>query len=88
MPTTNEIRALAIQRARDKGDWIVLSEGNDYAGYVIAYHEGRHTNWYREMIIIDGEYEVETVRCQPPLVSSGQISDRMSQLREQFSISQ
>lgn len=62
-PSTKDLQEHAIQAARDK-KWMVLSAGDDYKAIVIAYPNQLDTNWYREMIIVDGQAETKTV-CVP-----------------------
>ena len=61
LTTTGEIQQWAIQKARDKG-WMVSSHPNvpnPYAAIVIAWPEGRNTNWARAMTIVDGQAQTE-----------------------------
>lgn len=62
-PSTKDLQEHAIQAARDK-QWMVLSAGDDYKAIVIAYPNQLDTNWYREMIIVDGQAETKTI-CVP-----------------------
>ena len=61
LTTTGEIQQWAIELAQDKG-WMVSSHpnvSNPYAAIVIAWPEGRNTNWARAMTIVDGQAQTE-----------------------------
>lgn len=92
-PTTKELQDHAIQAARDL-DWIVCSEGNDYAACVIAWSKrpgtqnGSATNWCRVMTIIDGIAQTEQVSMPEvygssaaTVMNSGYVSKRLEQFK-------
>ena len=78
-PTTKELQDQAIQAARDM-NWMVCTEGNDYAAMVIAWSRGSGTNnglltnWCRVMTIIDGVAETVSEQCLPTVTQSGYVS--------------
>ena len=84
--TTTELQQSAIQSARDM-EWMVCSEGTDYTACVIAWskapgtNNGLLTNWCRVMTIVDGEYHVETVRCNPTVMASGYITEHLKDFK-------
>ena len=85
-PTTKEVAEQAIQSARDM-EWMVCSAGSDYTACVIAWSKapgtdnGLLTNWCRVMTIVDGEYQIETVRCKPTVMASGYVSEHLKDFK-------
>ena len=88
--TTKELQEQAIQAARKK-EWMVCTEGNDYAACVIAWSKapgtenGLATNWCRVMTIIDGIAHTETVKMphhyqdvKATVMSSGYVTERLN----------
>jgi len=89
-PTTKELQDQAIQAARKK-EWMVCTEGNDYAACVIAWSKapdtenGLATNWCRVMTIIDGIAHTETVKMphhyqdvKATVMGSGYVTERLN----------
>ena len=85
-PSTTELKEAAIQSARDM-EWMVCSEGTEYTACVIAWSKapgtdnGLLTNWCRVMTIVDGEYQIETVRCKPTVMASGYVSEHLKDFK-------
>jgi hypothetical protein len=79
-PSTKQLQEQAILAARDK-EWMVLSAGDDYKAIVIAYPRNRETNWYREMIIVDGQAETKTVRVPTNVWDDVQIKVKLNNFK-------
>jgi len=88
--TTKELQEQAIQAARKK-EWMVCTEGNDYAACVIAWSKapgtenGLATNWCRVMTIIDGIAQTEYVYmthyyqdANATVMGSGYVTERLN----------
>lgn len=76
MPTTVEIQTDAIAKARDK-NWMVLSAGTDYTAIVIAHCRDMNTNWYREMVIVDGVAETMTHQSPDTVWNDEEIAKKL-----------
>lgn len=82
-PTTKEVQQQLVEAARAM-HWMVCAAGTDYTACVIAWSKGETTqnglltNWCRVAHIVDGKYEVETVRCDPSVMASGYVTDHLS----------
>ena len=79
-PSTKQLQEQAILAARDK-EWMVLSAGDDYKAIVIAYPRNRETNWYREMIIVDGQSETKTVRVPTNVWDDVQLKVKLNNFK-------
>ena len=87
LTTTGEIQQWAIEQARNKG-WMVCSQPahnvpNPYAAIVIAWPEGRNTNWARAMTIVDGQAQTEFYQSPKgkPLMDDKRISTKLKAFR-------
>ena len=80
--TTKEVQQQLVEAARNM-HWMVCAAGTDYTACVIAWSKsegtknGLLTNWCRVAHIVDGKYDVETVRCNPSVMSSGYITEHL-----------
>jgi hypothetical protein len=65
--TTEEIINNAIISCKQKG-WNWVTAGNSYTAIIMAWANVKGTNWYREMLVVDGVPETKTVRtgCTHP----------------------
>ena len=60
MPTTKEVLKKAVDACVAKGwDWVCFD--TDYTALIMAWFDGPDTNWYREMLIVDGVGEAESI---------------------------
>jgi hypothetical protein len=60
MPTTKEVLEQAIESCIAKGwDWV--SFDTPYTALIMAWFKGPDTNWYREMLIVDGVGQAESI---------------------------
>ena len=60
MPTTKELLDQAVDACVAKGwDWVHFD--TPYSALIMAWFDGPDTNWYREMLIVDGVGQAESI---------------------------